>query len=160
VSGWQTVLTHVANPSENKKKRDVVMKLVERGYPSDPVKTWKESQGKSNVIVEETDDEGSLSETSSVSSTSSSSTGRPAVSGPDYGYLLSMAILSLSQEKKDELLKQRDDKVNIYSNIRSAFSDDCGKFIEKGGGGGGGGNPSWNLRNPTEYLYSISRDAI
>ena len=92
--------------SENKKKRDVVSKLLERGYPSDPVKIWKESQKKTNVVIEETDDDESRSETSSISSTSSSSS-----SGPDYGYLLSMAILSLSQEKKDELLKQRDNKV-------------------------------------------------
>ncbi len=85
-----------------------MVKLVERGYPSDPVKIWKESQKQNNAIVEETDDDESRSETSSVSSTSSSSS-----SGPDYAYLLSMAILSLSKEKKDELLKQRDDKVNI-----------------------------------------------
>ena len=94
---------------ENKKKRDVVMKLVERGFPPDPVKIWKESQKKSTAVIEETDSE-SQSETSSVSSTSSSSP-----SGPDYGYLLSMAILSLSKEKKDELLKQRDDKVNLVT---------------------------------------------
>ena len=85
------------------------MKLVERGYPSDPVKVWKESQKKNNVIIEETDDDDSRSETSSVSSSSSTSS-----SGPDFGYLLSMAILSLSKEKKEELLKQRDDKVNIF----------------------------------------------
>lgn len=93
------------------------MKLVERGFPSDPVKVWKESQKKSIAVIEETDSE-SQSETSSVSSTSSSST-----SGPDYGYLLSMAILSLSKEKKDELLKQRDDKVTLLLACRSIFLD-------------------------------------
>ena len=36
-----------------------------------------------------------------------------AASGSDYNYLLNMAILSLSKEKKDELLKQRDTKVTL-----------------------------------------------
>ena len=93
------------------------MKLVERGFPSDPVKVWKESQKKSIAVIEETDSE-SQSETSSVSSTSGSST-----SGPDYGYLLGMAIVSLSKEKKDELLKQRDDKVTLLLVCRSIFLD-------------------------------------
>lgn len=80
-------------------------KLVQRGYPSDPVKIWKETQKRNSAVIQETDDE-SLSETSSISSTSNSFN-----NAPDYGYLLSMAILSLSMEKKDELLQQRDEKV-------------------------------------------------
>lgn len=100
-------IVHVAHSVENKKKREVVLKLVERGYPSDPVKVWKESQKRTTAVVEETDDDDSRSETSSISSTSSATN-----TGPDFSYLLSMAILSLSKEKKDELLKQRDDKVN------------------------------------------------
>lgn len=36
-----------------------------------------------------------------------------AGSGPDFNYLLNMSLLSLSKEKKDELLKQRDDKVTV-----------------------------------------------
>ena len=60
---------------------------------------------KQTSAVVETDAPESESEISSVSSASNIS------SGPDYGYLVSMAILSLSEEKKDELLKQRDDKV-------------------------------------------------
>ncbi|XP_028390602.1 DNA topoisomerase 2-alpha-like isoform X2 [Dendronephthya gigantea] len=115
---------------ENKKKRDVVTKLVERGYPSDPVKIWKDSQKRANVVVEETDDDDSRSETGSVSSTSSS----PG-SGPDYAYLLSMAILSLSKEKKDELLKQRDDKRSELATLRSKtpkdlWLEDLDRFLE------------------------------
>ena len=73
--------------------------LSTRGYASDPVKTWKESL-KAQDGVEESEDDAS-----SVAS-SSASTG-----GPDFNYLLGMALLSLSKEKKDELLKQRDEKV-------------------------------------------------
>ena len=95
--------------SENKKKRDVVLQLVERGYPSDPVKVWKDSQKRANVVIEKTDDDDSRGETSSISLAS-----RLASSGPDYAYLLNMTILSFSKEKKDELLlKRRDDKVSV-----------------------------------------------
>ena len=115
------------------------MKLVERGFPSDPVKVWKESQKKSIAVIEETDSE-SQSETSSVSSISGSST-----SGPDYGYLLSMAILSLSKEKKDELLKQRDDKVTLLLACRSTS---FGRYSEPM-------STSFKLKNI--YYYSGSR---
>ena len=72
--------------------------LVQRGYPSDPVKTWKDLQKKGPE--EDLDDDAS-----SVASSSSSA------GGPDFGYLLSMSLLSLSREKKEELLKERDNKV-------------------------------------------------
>ena len=85
------------------------MKLVERGYTSDPEKSWKESQ-KSKAVEEYTDD--SRSEVSSTSSTA----------GPDLAYLLNLALLSLSKEKKDELLKQRDDKVISFSLSKRLFS--------------------------------------
>ena len=71
-------------------------KLVERGYTSDPVQAWKGSLKKPTI------DDDSRSEASSTSS---------AGHAPDFGYLLNMALLSLSKEKKEELLKQRDNKV-------------------------------------------------
>ena len=72
------------------------MRLVERGFASDPVETWKES------VKRPTIDDNTRSEASSTSS---------ADHGPNFGYLLNMALLSLSKEKKEALLKQRDNKV-------------------------------------------------
>ena len=72
---------------------------MQRGYPSDPVKAWKELQ-KSSGPEEDVDD------ASSVASSASSA------GGPDFNYLLSMSLLSLSREKKEELLKERDNKVS------------------------------------------------
>ena len=72
---------------------------MQRGFPSDPVKAWKDLQKK--APEEDLDDDAS----SVASSTSSSG-------GPDFGYLLSMSLLSLSREKKEELLKERDNKVS------------------------------------------------
>ncbi|XP_041462217.1 DNA topoisomerase 2-alpha-like isoform X1 [Lytechinus variegatus] len=80
---------------ENMPKKDMIQVLIQRGYDSDPVKAWKESQAKLQG-GEDTEDEGAEEAT-------------PA-SGPDYNYLLGMALWSLTKEKKDELLKNRDDK--------------------------------------------------
>lgn len=77
--------------------------LVQRGYKSDPVKAWKDLN--ENLKNQDTDDD-----TSSVASSTASN------AGPDFNYLLNMTLLSLSQEKKDELLKQRDEKVLNKSN--------------------------------------------
>ena len=81
----------------------MVTTLVQRGFPSDPVKAWKDLQKK--APEEDLDDDAS----SVASSTSSSG-------GPDFGYLLSMSLLSLSREKKEELLKERDNKVSSIHN--------------------------------------------
>lgn len=86
--------------TENRTKRDIVTTLVQHGYPSDPIKAWKDTQKSSAP------DEGDTDDASSVAS-STSSTG-----GPDFGYLLSMSMLSLSREKKEELLKEKDNKVS------------------------------------------------
>lgn len=87
-------------PLENRPKRDVIVTLVQRGYDSDPVKAWKDSQKDSAMVADDGDD------TSSVVSSTASGAG-----GPDFNYLLNMALLSLSKEKKEELLKEKESKV-------------------------------------------------
>ena len=76
---------------ENKRKADMIEHLKQAGFRSDPVKAWKASI---------TDEQGDESEES-------------AESGPDYNYLLSMQLWSLTREKKEELLKNRDAKVRV-----------------------------------------------
>ena len=70
---------------------------------SDPVKTWKTRVSKDTNALD--DNESEMPATDYASSTSTTS------GGPDFQYLLTMAIMSLSKEKKDELLRQRDEKV-------------------------------------------------
>ena len=82
--------------------------MVERGYLSDPVKAWKASQEKATFNDDES--QGAPTEVASTTSTSSG--------GPDFNYLLNMAIMSLSKEKKDELLAQRDQKVTFVFRYR------------------------------------------
>ncbi len=67
--------------------------LKKAGYRSDPVKAWKASIS----MQEETksqDEEEEVEE-----------------GAEDYNYLLSMSLWSLTREKKEELLKNRDTKV-------------------------------------------------
>ena len=63
---------------------------------------WKDIQ-KSSTAAEADDD--TSDDSSSVASSAS------GAGGPDFNYLLSMSLLSLSREKKEELLKERDNKV-------------------------------------------------
>ena len=81
-------------------KKDMIQLLIKRGYDSDPVKAWKEAQKKASPEQggAETEDEGEGAEPTPSS-------------GPDYNYLLGMALWSLTKEKKEELLKNRDAKV-------------------------------------------------
>lgn len=109
---------------ENRTKRDIVTTLVQHGYPSDPIKAWKDTQKSSAP------DEGDTDDASSVAS-STSSTG-----GPDFGYLLSMSMLSLSREKKEELLKERDNKLEELNILRrkspqDLWLEDLDSFLEE-----------------------------
>lgn len=76
--------------------------LVHKGYDSDPVKAWKEA-----TLKDADDEEPPAGEEEEVESLATSSSG----SGPDFNYLLGMALWSLTKEKKEELLRQRDIKV-------------------------------------------------
>lgn len=97
---------------ENRSKRDIITTLVQKGYPSDPIKAWKELQ-KSNVP-----EDGDVDDASSVASSAS------GAGGPDFNYLLSMSMLSLSREKKEELLKERDNKMEELEILRGKSPQD------------------------------------
>uniref|UniRef100_A0A8C5WCS0 DNA topoisomerase 2 n=1 Tax=Leptobrachium leishanense TaxID=445787 RepID=A0A8C5WCS0_9ANUR len=107
---------------ENKSKRDLIQMLVQKGFESDPVKAWKEAQERAaeeEELQEQNED-------------SSSDTG--IGSGPDFNYILNMSLWSLSKEKVDELLKQRDTK-ELNDLKRKSPSDlwkeDLAAFVEE-----------------------------
>ncbi|XP_039209913.1 DNA topoisomerase 2-alpha [Crotalus tigris] len=107
---------------ENKPKKELIKVLIERGYDSDPVKTWKESQQKDidEDAEEDTDKEN-----------------EPTVAtGPDFNYLLNMPLWYLTKEKKDELCKQRDNKEMELENLKQKnpidlWREDLAAFIEE-----------------------------
>ncbi|XP_075224764.1 DNA topoisomerase 2 isoform X2 [Lycorma delicatula] len=93
---------------ENKKKKDMIAELVRRNYDSDPVKAWKLQQDREAMLEEAA---GPRSQTEDDDEEESESL-VPESAGPDYDYLLSMTMWTLTKEKKDELLKKRDDKMS------------------------------------------------
>ena len=86
--------------------------MVERGFQSDPIKIWRSQVDKNSLG----DDESEAPVTDFASSTSTTA------GGPDFQYLLSMAIMSSSKEKKEELLRQRDQKVLLILSFSFGLS--------------------------------------
>ena len=85
---------------ENKKKKDMIAELISREYESDPVIAWKLSQSREEVleeIAEDAEDEAAVLTTT--------------IEKENFDYLLGMTLWSLTKEKQDELLRQRDEKI-------------------------------------------------
>nr|XP_009912548.1 PREDICTED: DNA topoisomerase 2-alpha [Haliaeetus albicilla] len=111
---------------ENKPKKELIQVLIQRGYESDPVKTWKESQNK--VTLQEEEQEQEEEEESDKESA--------AATGPDFNYLLNMPLWYLTKEKKDELCKQRDKKEKELENLKckspsDLWKEDLAVFVEE-----------------------------
>merc|ERR1719508_126095 len=137
---------------ENKKKKIMIDELARRGYDSDPIKSWKRSVAGGE---EEEEDSGDDPDSQEVQG------GKEK--GPDYDYLLGMPMWNLTQEKKDEICKKRDDKQQELERLKATTKEqlwetDLEEFMVKldeveakeeaeaaaapgndGGGGGGGG---------------------
>ncbi|XP_010771408.1 DNA topoisomerase 2-alpha-like [Notothenia coriiceps] len=92
------------------------------GFDSDPVKAWKQAQEKNvDIVEEETPEEG---------------VEVVDASGPDFNYLLSMPMWYLSKEKKDELCKQRDNKLTELKTLKKKspsdlWNEDLAAFCEE-----------------------------
>ncbi|XP_072178241.1 DNA topoisomerase 2-beta-like [Diadema setosum] len=91
---------------------NAIQLLAQRGYDSDPVKAWKESQGNEASDSEEIGDEGDGA-TSEFGS----------ASGLDFNYLLEMDMWSLTKDKKEELLSHRDKKEQELSDLKGKAAD-------------------------------------
>ncbi|CAC5368042.1 TOP2 [Mytilus coruscus] len=106
---------------ENKAKKSLIEMLIRKGYDSDPVKAWKDSQGRSSKTEDEDIDDAD----SDVSTTSSH----------DFNYILGMPLWNLTKEKKDELLKQRDNKKEELEKLKlktdkNLWEDDLELFLK------------------------------
>ncbi|XP_063778296.1 DNA topoisomerase 2-beta [Pseudophryne corroboree] len=109
---------------ENKSKRDLIQMLVQKGFESDPVKSWKEAQEKA---TEEDDLQDQTEDSSSDYGTAS---------GPDFNYILNMSLWSLSKERVDELIRQRDVKGKELNDLKrksppDLWKEDLAAFVEE-----------------------------
>jgi len=80
---------------ENKKKKSMMAELQRRNYDPDPVKRWRKTQEE----VSESDVESGAELDDNA-----------AAKQEDYDYLLGMAMWNLTLEKKEELLRKKDEK--------------------------------------------------
>jgi DNA topoisomerase-2 len=111
---------------ENKPKKELIQLLVRARYDSDPVKAWKEQQNRLLNDSEKLDkDSDGESEEGAESDDSK---------GPDFNYILAMQLWSLSRERKEALLKMRDEKAEELRLLRmktprDLWKDDLDKFV-------------------------------
>ncbi|XP_024882448.1 DNA topoisomerase 2 isoform X1 [Temnothorax curvispinosus] len=87
---------------ENKKKKDMIAELVRSKYDSDPLVAWKLSQDREQVLE---DQEEAVENDEEAAPTAN------AIEKENFDYLLGMTMWSLTKEKKDDLLRQRDEKI-------------------------------------------------
>lgn len=108
---------------ENKKKKEMIAELQRKGFDSDPVKAWKRVQDREAALEEE-------------ELQSESDQEEVDLKGPDYDYLLGMAMWSLTKERKDELLKKRDEKNQELEELKkktpeNLWLNDLDEFLKK-----------------------------
>merc|ERR1712045_404113 len=106
---------------ENKKKKLMVEELARKGYDSDPVKAWKKSQQAHPDEEEENEDDAEVE-----------TTGK----GPDFDYILGMPMWNLTQEKKDLLCKNRDERNQELKKLKATTPEqmwrkDLKEFLTK-----------------------------
>lgn len=101
---------------ENKKRKTMIDELIKRGYKADPVKEWRQKI----AMVEEEDNADEVIEDEEENAESSAKDKKEV--DPEkafkklndvqrYDYLLGMSMWMLTEERKNELLKQRDTKL-------------------------------------------------
>jgi DNA topoisomerase II len=93
---------------ENKAKKVLIQNLIDRGYDSDPVKAWKESIDKIAAIEEALEMRQQEGDNANEEPEKA-----------DYNYILSMPLWSLTLEKKEALLAERDKKRKELAELRS-----------------------------------------
>ena len=96
---------------ENKKKKLMIEELQRKGFDSDPLKAWEKANSGADSEEEAPVEGGDVEEESSGK-------------GPDYGYLLGMPMWNLTLEKKEEILKKRDEKHQELKKVQGTTKEE------------------------------------
>uniref|UniRef100_H2Z116 DNA topoisomerase 2 n=1 Tax=Ciona savignyi TaxID=51511 RepID=H2Z116_CIOSA len=117
----------------NKAKKVLIKLLADNGYDSDPVKAWKSSISKVGKFILQFSNQKKVEESASGDEESAEV---EDTKGPDFNYILSMPLWSLSKERKEELLRQRDAKCGELEDLKKKtpkelWIDDLDKFMEE-----------------------------
>lgn len=94
---------------ENKKRKDLMKELVKRGYPSDPIAEWKKR-------VPQDHESGTGGRGAAGGSDEEEDTSDDG--GYDFNYLVGMSMWFLTEEKKQQLLREREQKLAELSKLK------------------------------------------
>ncbi|XP_064646411.1 DNA topoisomerase 2-alpha-like isoform X2 [Lineus longissimus] len=105
-----------------KSTKEMVQMLLRLGYDSDPIKAWKAAQNKLRLIESQTNQDEEEEE--------------EVEKGPDFNYLLDMTVKTLNKDKREALLKQRDEKNDELHTLRrkspkDLWHEDLAAFLEE-----------------------------
>lgn len=110
---------------ENKKRKTMIDELIRRGYRPDPVKEWKQRVRLDNE-EEENEEEPEEGEEESQKPKKKADPDKDFQKLTDvkkFDYLLGMSMWMLTDERKNELLKQRDTKLTELAALRAKTSE-------------------------------------
>ena len=130
---------------ENKKRKVMIEELIKRGYDADPVKEWKRKIKANDAEPEANDEDIELEEEVEDVKPGKASAKKPIdpekafaqlADVQKFGYLLGMSMWMLTDEKKNELLKQRDTKLSELNVLKAKtpknlWVEDLDAFIKK-----------------------------
>ncbi|XP_039448395.1 DNA topoisomerase 2 [Culex pipiens pallens] len=115
---------------ENKKRKVMIDELIKRGYRPDPVKEWKRKVAlEEDEEAEEPEEEGAEEEDTKPGKSAAKKPVDPEkafqrlTDVKKFDYLLGMSMWMLTDERKNELLKQRDNKLSELSAIKAKTSE-------------------------------------
>ncbi|KAI8426016.1 hypothetical protein MSG28_004992 [Choristoneura fumiferana] len=107
---------------ENKKRKAMVEELIKRGYAPDPIAEWKKRASKMQgleVLEEEPESEEEPEPVEEKGKPVDPEKAFQALKDvKKFNYLLGMSMWMLTKEKKDELLKQRDQKLSELNTLK------------------------------------------
>lgn len=116
---------------ENKKRKTMIDELIKRGYRPDPVKEWKrriaaeDDEEAEEPVEEEEEGESSKKPKAPVDPEKAF---QKLTDVKKYDYLLGMSMWMLTEERKNELLKQRDSKISELNILKKKTKTDLWLF--------------------------------
>lgn len=126
---------------ENKKKAAIVETLIKMRFDPDPVKKWKEEQ-KLKELRESGEIELDEEEQAAVDAATSDGEGTSSASAEknvetklsDYDYLVGMALIKLSEEEKNKLIRESEEKLAEVKSLekktwQDLWHEDLDNFI-------------------------------
>ncbi|XP_018567755.1 DNA topoisomerase 2 [Anoplophora glabripennis] len=124
---------------ENKKRKTIVDELLKRGYAPDPVKEWKRRNKEDEEEDEPAEEEESQEEEESSKKKKPVDSEKLFKNLSDvkkFDYLLGMSMWMLTEERKNELLKQKDIKLSELETLKKKtnadlWREDLDTFMEE-----------------------------